>query len=95
LIPYPKAKDNHQLKNALVYAQAEAASIVEEPIPPGRLDDALAETLQTLLLEGEKRREMSAAMARLARPHAAADVAELVWSLLCSRSWRSKAALAA
>jgi UDP-N-acetylglucosamine--N-acetylmuramyl-(pentapeptide) pyrophosphoryl-undecaprenol N-acetylglucosamine transferase len=89
LIPYPKAKDNHQLKNALVYAQAGAASIVEEPTPPGRLDDALAERLQLLLAEGEKRRKMSDAMARLARPHAAADVAELVWSLVCSRSWKA------
>ena len=94
LIPYPNAKDDHQMKNALVHAQAGAASVIEEPAAPGRLDDALAERLQSLLADGEKRRQMSAAMARLARPHAAAEVAELVWSLVCSRSWRSKAELA-
>ena len=34
-------------------------------------------------------------MARLARPHAADDVAELVWSLVCSRSWQPKVEMAA
>ena len=95
LIPYPLAKDDHQLKNALVYARARAASLVEEPPVPGRLGDAVAESLQSLLAEVGKRREMSAAMARLALPHAAADVAELVWSLVCSCSWSAKAAMAA
>jgi UDP-N-acetylglucosamine--N-acetylmuramyl-(pentapeptide) pyrophosphoryl-undecaprenol N-acetylglucosamine transferase len=95
LIPYPNAKDDHQRKNATVFAQAGAASIVEEPVAPGRLDDALVEKLQPLFSDAEKRREMSAAMALLARPHAAADVADLVWSIVCSRSWRAKAKLAA
>jgi UDP-N-acetylglucosamine--N-acetylmuramyl-(pentapeptide) pyrophosphoryl-undecaprenol N-acetylglucosamine transferase len=95
LIPYPTAKDDHQRKNALVYAEAGAAAIVEEPAAPGRLDDALAATLEELLAKKEKRQEMSAAMARLARPHAAEDVAELVWSLICNRSWQSKVEMAA
>ena len=93
LIPYPSAKDDHQRKNALVYSAAGAASIVEEPLASGRLDDALAGQLQILLTEEEKRREMSAAMARLAHPYAAADIADLVWSMVCSRSWRAKAEL--
>jgi UDP-N-acetylglucosamine--N-acetylmuramyl-(pentapeptide) pyrophosphoryl-undecaprenol N-acetylglucosamine transferase len=95
LIPYPTAKDDHQRKNALVYANAGAALLVEEPAVPGRLDDALTEQLQLFLPEAEKWQEMSAAMARLGRPHAAADVAEMVWSLICSRSWQAKAELAA
>jgi UDP-N-acetylglucosamine--N-acetylmuramyl-(pentapeptide) pyrophosphoryl-undecaprenol N-acetylglucosamine transferase len=95
LIPYPNAKNDHQRKNACVYANAGAAFLVEEPAAPGRLDDALAEQLQLFLPEEEKWREMSAAMARLTRPHAAADVAELVWSMICSRAWRAKAELAA
>jgi UDP-N-acetylglucosamine--N-acetylmuramyl-(pentapeptide) pyrophosphoryl-undecaprenol N-acetylglucosamine transferase len=95
LIPYPNAKNDHQRKNALFFAQAGAASIVEEPAAPGRLDDALVEKLQPLFSDAEKRREMSVAMARLARPQAAADVADLVWSIVCSRSWRAKAELAA
>jgi UDP-N-acetylglucosamine--N-acetylmuramyl-(pentapeptide) pyrophosphoryl-undecaprenol N-acetylglucosamine transferase len=95
LIPFPAAKDDHQRKNALVYADAGAAVIVEEPAAPGRLDDALAEPLQELLTDVEKRRAMSAAMARMARSHAVADVAELVWSLVCSRSWQPKIEMAA
>jgi UDP-N-acetylglucosamine--N-acetylmuramyl-(pentapeptide) pyrophosphoryl-undecaprenol N-acetylglucosamine transferase len=95
LIPFPAAKDDHQRKNARVYAEAEAAAIVEEPPAPGRLDDALAEPLESLLTDAGRRQEMSAAMACLARPYAAEDVAELVWSLVCSRSWRAKLEMAA
>jgi UDP-N-acetylglucosamine--N-acetylmuramyl-(pentapeptide) pyrophosphoryl-undecaprenol N-acetylglucosamine transferase len=95
LIPYPNAKDDHQRKNALVFASTGAALIVEEPAATCRLDDALAERLQPLATDAAKRREMSVAMARLARPHAADDVADLVWSLVCSRSWRETASMAA
>jgi UDP-N-acetylglucosamine--N-acetylmuramyl-(pentapeptide) pyrophosphoryl-undecaprenol N-acetylglucosamine transferase len=95
LIPYPNAKDDHQRKNAIVFAATGAATIVEEPAAPLRLDDALAERLKPLLADAEKRREMSAAMARFARLHAAADVADLVWSLVCSRAWRETAEMAA
>jgi UDP-N-acetylglucosamine--N-acetylmuramyl-(pentapeptide) pyrophosphoryl-undecaprenol N-acetylglucosamine transferase len=95
LVPFPAAKDDHQRKNARIYAEAGAAAIVEEPPAPGRLDDALADPLESLLTDAGWRQEMSAAMARLARPHAAEDVAELVWSLVCSRSWRAKLEMAA
>jgi UDP-N-acetylglucosamine--N-acetylmuramyl-(pentapeptide) pyrophosphoryl-undecaprenol N-acetylglucosamine transferase len=95
LIPFPAAKDDHQRKNALVYAEAGAAAIVEEPPAPSRLDDALAEPLESLLTDAGRRQEMSSAMARLSRPYAAEDVAELVWSLVCSRSWRAKLEMAA
>jgi hypothetical protein len=38
------------------------------------------------LANEELRRQMSAAMRELARPNAAADVAELLWSIVSSRS---------
>jgi UDP-N-acetylglucosamine--N-acetylmuramyl-(pentapeptide) pyrophosphoryl-undecaprenol N-acetylglucosamine transferase len=95
LIPYPHAKDDHQRENALVFAQAGAAVMVEEPVAPDRLDDALADRLQSLLTDERQRGAMAHAMVRLAHPHAAEDVAELLWSLVCSRSWQATAELAA
>jgi UDP-N-acetylglucosamine--N-acetylmuramyl-(pentapeptide) pyrophosphoryl-undecaprenol N-acetylglucosamine transferase len=95
LIPYPHAKDDHQRENALVFAKAGAAAMVEEPVAPDRLDDALADRLQSLLADERQRRAMAHAMVRLAHPHAAEDVAELLWSIVCSRSWQATAELAA
>ena len=59
---------------------------------PGRLDDQLADMLCFLLANDGLRGQMSAAMRELARPNAAEDVAELVWSIVSSRSHRPELA---
>ena len=86
LLPYPHAADDHQRKNAEVFALAGAAQVVDEREVAGRLDDHLAEVLERLLRDADGRAIMARAMRGLARPHAAAHVATLVWSLVSSQS---------
>jgi UDP-N-acetylglucosamine--N-acetylmuramyl-(pentapeptide) pyrophosphoryl-undecaprenol N-acetylglucosamine transferase len=81
LIPYPHAAEDHQLRNAEVYAIAGAAKIVDERRISARLDDALAATTGELLTNCSARRAMSSAMRQLARPDAAWQVAMLVCDL--------------
>ena len=94
LLPYPHATDDHQRKNADVFAAAGAAQLVDEREVAGRLDDHLAELLNRILIDADGRAIMAHAMRRMARPHAAAHVATLVWSLVSSqaRTTRAKAA---
>lgn len=81
LVPYPHAAEDHQLRNAEVYAAAGAAKIVDERRISARLDDALAATTGELLTNCSARRAMSSAMRQLARPDAAWQVAMLVCDL--------------
>ena len=60
----------------------------------GRLDDQLADMLCFLLANDGLRGQMAAAMHELARPHAADDVAELIWSIVSSRALRAELAVA-
>ncbi len=86
LVPYPHATDDHQAINARHYASGHGCITIDERKLAGRFDDELAEKLCFLLANDNLRRRMSAAMRDLARPHAAEDVAELVWSIASSRS---------
>ncbi|MCG2682368.1 MAG: hypothetical protein L6306_02000, partial [Planctomycetales bacterium] len=86
LVPYPYATDDHQAINARHYASGRGCITIDGRKLAGRLDDELAEKLCFLLANDDLRRRMSAAMRDLARPHAAEDVAELVWSIASSRS---------
>ncbi|MGA2031087.1 MAG: undecaprenyldiphospho-muramoylpentapeptide beta-N-acetylglucosaminyltransferase [Thermoguttaceae bacterium] len=91
LLPYPHATDDHQAQNARAILQCGGAVVLDERALPGRLDDCLAGVLGELLDDPLRRAEMSAAMSRAARPHAAADVAALIWSLVSSRARRKGA----
>jgi UDP-N-acetylglucosamine--N-acetylmuramyl-(pentapeptide) pyrophosphoryl-undecaprenol N-acetylglucosamine transferase len=95
LVPYPHAADDHQRKNADVFVAAGAARLVDEREVAGRLDDHLAELLARVLTDATGRAGMAHAMRRLARPHAAAHVATLVWSLLSSKAQSARPAAAA
>jgi UDP-N-acetylglucosamine--N-acetylmuramyl-(pentapeptide) pyrophosphoryl-undecaprenol N-acetylglucosamine transferase len=86
LLPYPHATDDHQRKNADVFVSAGAARLLDEREIDGRLDDRLAEMLEQILVDAQGRATMGQAMNGLARPHAAAHVATLVWSLVSSRA---------
>ena len=85
LVPYPHATDDHQRQNADAYCRAGAAVTLDARDLSGRLDDHLAETLGDLLDDPDRRRRMSAAMRRLARPHAASDVADIIVQVAAQR----------
>ena len=78
LVPYPEASDDHQLANAKVFAAAGACRLIDETSQSGALDKALARELTPLLLEENRRFEMSHRIQSLARPSAAEDIAQAV-----------------
>ena len=81
LIPYPHASDDHQRENAEVFVRQGAGVMLDERPSPEPLEDRLAGVLVRLLDDGAMRRQMGAAMRRLARPNAAADVAAVICQL--------------
>ena len=95
LLPYPQAADHHQRKNAEFYVSAGAAQMLDERELIGRFDDQLAEMLVQLLTDSNCRMLLGHGMRRLARPRAAAHVANLVWSLVTSQAHGKRAKLAA
>jgi UDP-N-acetylglucosamine--N-acetylmuramyl-(pentapeptide) pyrophosphoryl-undecaprenol N-acetylglucosamine transferase len=82
LLPYPHAADDHQRRNAEVFDAAGGTLSLDERVLPGRLPYRLATTIATLLARPARRGEMSAAMQRMARPNATAEVAALIGSLV-------------
>ena len=86
LLPYPRATDDHQAANARHFARGGGCVTIDELAAAGRLDERLAEVACFLLANDRLRRRMADAMCRLARPNAADDVAELVWSIASSRA---------
>lgn len=82
LVPFPEASDDHQIANAKVFAAAGACRLIDETSQAGALDKALARELSPLVIEEQKRFEMSHRMQSLARPSAAADIAASVQEAL-------------
>ena len=75
LVPLPTATDDHQRKNADVLGRAGAGLVIEErELSGNRLADAIA----TLIADPARRQQMSAAVRKLARPDAAARIADRV-----------------
>jgi UDP-N-acetylglucosamine--N-acetylmuramyl-(pentapeptide) pyrophosphoryl-undecaprenol N-acetylglucosamine transferase len=73
LVPLPTAADDHQSKNAEVFARAGAAVVLaQHRTTPAHLADVLVE----LLADAPRRQAMAHAMAALARPSAARDVVD-------------------
>jgi len=75
LIPFPQATDDHQRKNAQVMVAAGAARMLVEVDVSDRI---LLEALGDLLQNSSKLSEMGANAKALAKPHAAADIADMV-----------------
>lgn len=70
-VPYPFATGDHQARNAEHFVHAGGAIMVRE------LDlDDVPDLVRSLLDDPERRREMSEAMLRTARPDAAAEIAD-------------------
>ncbi len=95
LLPYPHATDDHQAVNARAYSTGGGCVTIDEREAAGRLDDRMADLLCFLLANDSLRSQMSTAMLDMARPRAADDVAELIWSIVSSRSLRNELAAVA
>jgi UDP-N-acetylglucosamine--N-acetylmuramyl-(pentapeptide) pyrophosphoryl-undecaprenol N-acetylglucosamine transferase len=78
LIPLPTATDDHQRANARAVAAAGAAIVLEQRDLDGR---SLARAVAALTGDAAARARMSAAAATLARPRAAADIADRILAL--------------
>src|SRR5215467_7245808 len=73
-VPFPRAADDHQRRNAEAMEQAQAAVVIEET----RLDEVwLVDTLAALLEDPARLGRMSQAARAMGRPNAAKDIAEL------------------
>src|SRR6267154_3797076 len=77
-VPFPKAADDHQRRNAEAMQSAGAAGMLEErDLTPAKLADTIGE----LLSDPVKLKGMSAAAKGMAHPNATRDIAELAVSL--------------
>lgn len=84
LVPYPAAAGNHQMKNAQSFEQQGAAMVVENH----EIRERLSATLQGLLSDTAKQKNMRQALRKLARPDAGRQIAEEVlqiWNQTVSR----------
>ncbi len=75
LVPYPHAADDHQTRNAEIFAQAGAARLMPES---GLNDQTLARAVESILLDETAAHTMSTAALALARPNAASEIAALL-----------------
>ena len=78
LIPLPTATDDHQRRNAEALVKQGAASMIEQRELTG---DRLAAEIRALASDAARRRAMSEAAKRLARPDAAAVIVDKVVAL--------------
>ncbi len=85
LLPFPRAVDDHQRKNADVFAAAGAARTLDERQPLGRLDNQLASAVVELTTDHAERYQMAQAMGRLARPRATAAVVRAITAIVAAR----------
>jgi UDP-N-acetylglucosamine--N-acetylmuramyl-(pentapeptide) pyrophosphoryl-undecaprenol N-acetylglucosamine transferase len=84
-LPWPKAANDHQRKNADVFAAAGAVELLDSREVTGRLDNAIAERLAPLVRDEARCKRMAAAMSALARPNAAWHIATMIGQLLAAR----------
>jgi UDP-N-acetylglucosamine--N-acetylmuramyl-(pentapeptide) pyrophosphoryl-undecaprenol N-acetylglucosamine transferase len=89
LVPFPQAVDDHQTRNAEFLVERGAAVLLPQ-------DDQLADRLQTVLGElradAGKRIAMAEAARTLAKPDAAARVADIVLDVIRLRDAQRKEA---
>jgi UDP-N-acetylglucosamine--N-acetylmuramyl-(pentapeptide) pyrophosphoryl-undecaprenol N-acetylglucosamine transferase len=82
LVPFPFAGDDHQHKNALIFAQAGAAVLVPES---ELTNDRLTSELTSLLGDPERLHEMGARARTLAHPDALQRIAQMAVRLATPR----------
>lgn len=79
LVPLPTAADDHQKKNAQVFAQAGAAEVIEQKDLTG---EVLAARLLSVAGDAPRRQAMARAARALARPDAAKRIVDRVLELI-------------
>ena len=77
-VPFPRAADDHQKRNAEALERAGAAVMLEET---KLTRETLLATVTSLLADPSRLREMGAAARKLSHPHAARDIAAMVAGL--------------
>ena len=78
-VPFPRAADDHQLRNAEALVEAGAALL----IPEAELTSAgLVKAVSELLADKQRLGKMAVAARTLAHPNAARDIAGMVAGLL-------------
>lgn len=80
-MPYPHHKDRHQYRNAGKLVEAGAAIIVDDVADAEDRAGWLWDELEPLLRDEGARRKMAEACKRVAKPNAAADIAERLLAL--------------
>jgi UDP-N-acetylglucosamine--N-acetylmuramyl-(pentapeptide) pyrophosphoryl-undecaprenol N-acetylglucosamine transferase len=78
LVPFPRAADDHQKRNAQALERAGAAVMLEES---RMTSDSLVEALTALLGDRDHLEKMSAAAHKLSHPNAARDIAVMAANL--------------
>jgi len=86
LVPLASALDDHQRRNAIAFAAAGAAVVAEPILDPSTLAEHLVFQLGALVETPARRAQMQGALARLARPHAAQKVGQIVLRLAGDRN---------
>jgi UDP-N-acetylglucosamine--N-acetylmuramyl-(pentapeptide) pyrophosphoryl-undecaprenol N-acetylglucosamine transferase len=81
-IPFGAATDSHQLRNAQEMARAGAARLIPELELSG---ERLAQEVLNLIRRPQQLVELGARARRLARPHAARDIADLIDAVIGAR----------
>ncbi|NLS92392.1 MAG: UDP-N-acetylglucosamine--N-acetylmuramyl-(pentapeptide) pyrophosphoryl-undecaprenol N-acetylglucosamine transferase [Planctomycetaceae bacterium] len=82
LVPYPHAADDHQRRNAEVFAAAGACFLLDEREAEEHPEQSLAALLLPLVGSRSTRDAMSERMRALAHPDAAADIATMIGNML-------------
>jgi UDP-N-acetylglucosamine--N-acetylmuramyl-(pentapeptide) pyrophosphoryl-undecaprenol N-acetylglucosamine transferase len=78
LVPLPTATDDHQRRNAAAFARAGGAVVLEEP---GLTGEQMAAAILALARDAARRQQMGRSARALARPDAAARIADRVYAL--------------
>ncbi len=84
LLPYPRATDDHQRKNADVFTAAGGSRTLDVRELDGRLDNHLATAIVELTTAHAARLKMAQAIARLARPQATRRVAASIAAMVAA-----------
>ena len=85
LVPFPRAADNHQVRNAQSLVEAGAAVMIEEKDLTG---EVLAAEIRAILGQPERRDLMARAAGRLGAPQAAGEITDVCTELVLRR-WGS------
>ncbi|MFQ5769399.1 MAG: glycosyltransferase, partial [bacterium] len=88
LVPYPYSAAGHQEFNAKTVAKEGAACVILEH---ALTDEILVQTVTELLNNPDKRKAMSNAALKLAKPHAASDIVDKIETLIKNQADVSRA----